>query len=316
MTASAKVVVIGNVGDPHAAAVLDRIPSDFWPLLIDAEKLPTCQYCLQDGLLAVREANGREVKVASGDAARGWIRRLAPPDWHRGLVVESHDGAVKTAWLTLLASVLRLCGVHWLSSVEDLVIAENKLVQYAAALRVGVQVPPTVVTNNHESARATLGGEIILKPLGPGHFYEGEEPYVVFATVAKLDGPELRSLSAAPFIAQRRLVPRSHFRVITVDRDVWAAELSAANRPPDWRADHSAHRSFKTVTPRLDVASGALAIAKELRLGYTSQDWILADDGPYLLDVNPAGQWLFLPPYVSKTVTAALASWLLTAEHG
>jgi len=316
VTAPAKVVVIGNVGDPHAAAVLDRVPSDLRPLLIDAEKLPTCQYCLRDGLLTVSEANGREVEIAPGNTARGWIRRLAPPDWQRGLVVESHDAAVKTAWLTLLTSVLRLCGVHWLSSVDELVIAENKLVQYAAASRVGVRVPPTVVTNDHELARTTLAGDILLKPLGPGHFFDGEEPYVVFATVARLDGPELRSLAAAPFIAQRRLIPRSHLRVITVDRDVWAAELSAANRPPDWRADPTAHRSFKTIAPPLDVAGGALAVAKELRLGYTSQDWILADDGPYLLDVNPAGQWLFLPPHVSDSVTAALASWLLTGQHG
>jgi hypothetical protein len=53
-----------------------------------------------------------------------------------------------------------------------------------------------------------------------------------------------------------------------------------------------------------------VTLATTLRAGFTSQDWIVDDAGPAFLDLNPGGQWLFLPHEVSAPATAALADWL------
>jgi hypothetical protein len=46
-------------------------------------------------------------------------------------------------------------------------------------------------------------------------------------------------------------------------------------------------------------------------VAYSSQDWI--DDGapePAFIDLNPAGQWLFLPESIAGAVTEAIAAHL------
>jgi hypothetical protein len=51
-------------------------------------------------------------------------------------------------------------------------------------------------------------------------------------------------------------------------------------------------------------------------LGYSSQDWVIAPTGAALfLDLNPAGQWLFLPADVAEAATTAIARWLIGEDE-
>lgn len=308
MSETAAVVVIGSRTDPHVAAVLSHLTRSS-VLVTDAAAIAETRYVLRSGSLVVEDA-GRTQTLDIGRPARGWIRRLAPPDWHRGLQLESHDAAVKTSWLTLMTGILRNCGVRWLSDIDSLVVGESKLVQGAAAERIAVRTPTTLVTNDPNAVVDAIGSEVVLKPLGPGHYFEGTEPYAIYATAVAANGPELSALGSAPFLAQERLRAQRHLRIVTVTDQVWAAELDATDRPLDWRIDPPAHDAFSPIPVPSEIATGALAIAAELHLGYTSQDWIVTADDAYLLDVNPAGQWLFLPAAVSDAVTASIAAWL------
>ena len=80
--------------------------------------------------------------------------------------------------------------------------------------------------------------------------------------------------------------------------------------PVDWRHSDEAHSSF-VVASEPGVARDALRIAGALHAGFSSQDWIDTGEGAVFLDLNPAGQWLFLPQEVSEPATEALASWLV-----
>ncbi len=305
------MVIVGNTDDPHVEAVLSQDKRDS-SMVIDAATISEREFALLDGEFSTGPRSGPEqgLTVERDGAARGWIRRLAPPDWQRGLVVDSHDAAIKTSWLSLLVAAIRTCSVEWLTGIDALVTAENKLVQHETARRIGIATPETVVCSDAGVAREALGDRIILKALGPGHFYEGDDPYVVFTSEVSPDGPELDALASAPFIAQRKLKANAHLRVVTVGDRLWVGGISADNLPLDWRQDPDAHVSFEEVEAPSDVTIGALALASELGLGYSSQDWLLCDDGNFVVDVNPAGQWLFLPQPLAAGVTAAISNWL------
>jgi hypothetical protein len=46
-------------------------------------------------------------------------------------------------------------------------------------------------------------------------------------------------------------------------------------------------------------------------VGYSSQDWIVTATGvSHFIDLNPAGQWLFLPNPGAREITDAIAEWL------
>ena len=57
-----------------------------------------------------------------------------------------------------------------------------------------------------------------------------------------------------------------------------------------------------------------MQLADALKVGYSSQDWVVGEGQPYFLDLNPGGQWLFLPDPTSADVTEAIAAWLAVRE--
>ena len=250
------------------------------------------------------------LSLSSDWPLRGWLRRLAPPDWQRGLVLESHDAVVKASWLSLLVSLTKGCGIEWLTELDAMQNAENKLVQAIAATELGIATPHTIVTNDPEELKKAFPEEFIVKPLGPGHYYEKDEARVVYTTALRHNAPELATLGTAPFLAQRKLEARRHLRVVTVRENVWAASIEAHDWPLDWREATEAHTAFVPFEPPSEVAVGAVALAERLDLGYSSQDWLVCDDGCYVIDINPAGQWLFLPEPIASSVAAAIAGWL------
>lgn len=150
----------------------------------------------------------------------------------------------------------------------------------------------------------------IATPLGPGHFHDGDDAWVVFATEVNADSRVLKDIASVPFVAQEILKAVRHYRVVTVGDRAWGAVLDARDLPVDWRAERRAHTSFRETALPDEVRSGALRIAGELQLGYSSQDWLETDSRCVLLDVNPGGQWLFLPEPVSDAVSRAIADWL------
>lgn len=309
MTSKSSPVIIGDRSDIHVQAVLERVGSD--ALVIDASSLSRTRYVLRDGQLEI-EVRGRTHLIDGNLPSRGWIRRLAPPSWHAGVVLESHDAAVQSAWLALVAAIVRVCGVRWLTPIEPLVASENKMVQLAAANAGGIATASTLVTNDAVVAAAELGDQLVLKPLGPSHYIDAADACVIFASKVPATSPVLGALGGAPFIVQEPLAARQHLRVVTVEDSVWGAGIDATDLPMDWRQDRAAHRSFVEVELDEAVATGARAVSERLGLGYSSQDWLVCADGRFvLLDVNPAGQWLFLPAGVAERVSSAIAAWLL-----
>lgn len=305
-------VVVGDGRDEHAAAVTALLPPNTW-VAFDAASLAHQRYLLRHGELWMdRHPDAAGDLVRLGPGCRGWLRRFAPPDWQRGVVLDSRDAVVKTAWLTLLTGFARTSRITWLTQLDQLNRAEGKLTQYDAAAQLGIPVPEAFVTSDPALLREHLGPRLVIKPLGPGHFVgEDGAGRVVFATEVLSDAPFLECLAGAPFLAQRLVDARTHLRVVTVEQDVWACGVDAEKVPFDWRRRSAAQRSFMPVRPPAEVTVAALRLAGYFDLGYSSQDWILDRSGqPWFLDLNPSGQWLFLPEPVASAVTGAIAGWL------
>ncbi|MEH0483499.1 hypothetical protein QBA94_43435 [Streptomyces scabiei] len=54
----------------------------------------------------------------------------------------------------------------------------------------------------------------------------------------------------------------------------------------------------------------AARLARHLRTGISCQDWIVDASGPAFIDLNPGGQWLFLPDVLTTQIADHLAAWL------
>jgi hypothetical protein len=303
------VVVIGQADDPHVAAVLDASGSTDDALVVDAQSLPSMNWSVGPGAIRLDDR-----VVLEG--TKGWVRRVAPAGHQEGLVLGSVDAAEHSAWLGLMTSLMRLDGIDWLSTFDAVMRAEDKLVQYAACARLSILCPDTVVASCPEGLRERFGDEVVVKPLGPGHFSDTESGFkIVPAQTLTTQDERLAKLAGAPFIVQQRIDAHAHLRVVTVLDDVFAARLDATDLPLDWRTDVAAHHNFAAASLPAEVRHDARRLARELGVRYSSQDWVVAPDGIYFLDLNPVGQWLFLPEEIAGRVTSALAAWISGVER-
>ncbi len=284
-------------------------------MVVDAGHLASVVTRLDVTRTTLMDVAGNWVDVCTDNACRGWIRRLAPARWDHGVRLGSHRAAVLASRLTLLAAIVRDPALTWLTGVDDLFAAENKIVQYRAAITAGIRVPEFAVSGDRRELSRRLDEPFVLKPLGPGNFNDEDgQSQVVLAREtweADLAGVDLLE---APFLAQRLVQTHVHLRVVTVAEHAWVAELDASGLPLDWRAHGPAHSSFRASSGWKEVERAAVSLAAALRTGFTSQDWVVDDKGPEFLDLNPGGQWLFLPDAVAGAVSTALAGWLRAGE--
>jgi hypothetical protein len=298
-------VIIGELADLHVDAVQQSLAArGVTALVLNSGSLPETRWCRTIGAFTAI-VEGEWVQLG-----RVWCRRLAPAGAHVGIAVGSREAAELTARLTLIASLSDI-GEGWLSGYWDLLRAENKLVQYDEAARLGLRVPTTAVVSSSSDVPEEIGDPMILKPLGAGEFHHEEVAFAVHASVVDRNHPGLDGMGVAPFLAQRLVSARRHLRVVTVEGAAWSAELDAENVDTDWRRTELAHSSWhRTEAPT--VERQALELAGALRVGYSSQDWIEDQDGnAWFVDLNPGGQWLFLPPPLADAVTERIATWLV-----
>jgi hypothetical protein len=309
-------VIIGSYSDAHAGAVAQQMHEGGCPpVVVDAATLERQEFTWQHRTLRLSSAEQAE---AGQTGQRGWIRRLAPADWRQEGRRGSHEEAVRASWLALVSGILYSSDVVWLTGLPELLRAENKLVQYAAAADLGIAVPEYTVANRVDAVQNVLGDDVVVKPLGPGTYRtDSDEDRVLFTTYVELaDGLEgvlSDAVGTAPFLFQRRVNAATHLRVVTVNDDVWVCALAPedAQQEMDWRRSEEAHGAFRARDSWPAVQASALNLAKGLHAGFSSQDWVVDENGDcWFIDLNPSGQWLFLPPLVADAITASISRWL------
>lgn len=291
-------VIVGDAVDPHVDAVVAQLGVE--PVVVDAASLSTKRATIA----------GDKVWVdgVSLSPQPGWLRRLAPAGWAESLNGRGLDAASRGAAVSALAALARDERFDWLTPLDRLGGDENKPYQYRLAAAADVPVPEWIVTTDPDAVPKS--GDWIAKPLGPGSFIDANGTgYVVPTTGVDLCDPQM--IARVPFILQQRVVARTHARIITVGQRAWSATLPADDIPMDWRMLPAAHHGF-TDEPVPDyVRQQAITVAEATSVRYSAQDWIQGADGRWwFVDLNPAGQWLFLPPTVADPATRAIARHL------
>lgn len=298
-------ILIGSCADPHVAAVASVLGGQC--VIVDAADLSNANYIVNPPAVHLC-VDKRSVQLEAG--CRGWVRRLSPPAWETGTILGSHDAAVKASWLSVVAAILRHPNVEWLSPFDSMNAAENKLTQGIAASRLGIRFPRTLVSNDPANLQG-MSPPLVAKPLGPGHYRSDEGDWLTLFT-ERFDSsdPSQRDLMAdTPFLIQEQIDAQAHLRIVTVHDQAWIFRLDAEGLPLDWRQEQRAHHSWERVSNPA-ASADALRLSASLGLGYTSQDWCETEGGRVFLDLNPAGQWLFLPDVDAGRITHAIAMWL------
>ncbi|OMI34021.1 ATP-grasp ribosomal peptide maturase [Streptomyces sparsogenes] len=192
-------------------------------------------------------------------------------------------------------------------------------VAVAAAVRSGLSVPRTLITNDPAEARAfvsALPGQVAAyKALGTVHPSDQDDRPQALWTTQVRPGEIDESVRRTAHQFQEWVDKAYEVRLTAAGHHLFAAEIHAGSDASriDFRADYDS-LTYKLCHVPEATARGVRALMDAFGLRYVALDFLVNPQGRwYLIDVNPNGQWGFIPD-LRTPITRALAD-LLERAH-
>ncbi|AGH50182.1 hypothetical protein G432_12305 [Sphingomonas sp. MM-1] len=280
---------------------------------LNTEDLPQHQVAMIDGDPSELTLTGACGSLRLSDVTGAYYRRPGSFEVAGSAPVSEY---VVAEWSAVLRSLWNALEGRWLNSPFSILRAEDKPRQLAAARRVGLRIPGTLVTNDFALARDFLsGGPMVAKPLRHALIDDGEVGSVIFTNrVERLHDADAEGFGRAPMILQREIVKRADVRVVVVGGAVFATRiLSQAydETQVDWRRGVRQDLDHEPLGLPPDIVSGCLAVTRDLGLRFAAID--LVEDGQgafWFLEANPNGQWAWIEQKTGARITSAIVDVL------
>ncbi|MEU2607650.1 ATP-grasp ribosomal peptide maturase [Streptomyces albus] len=202
-----------------------------------------------------------------------------------------------------------LDGPLWVNHPLRNAAADYKPAQLAVAQRLGLTVPPTLVTNEPGEARRFVEShhQVIFKTLRWTPYQQDGVPVTGWAdpvVASEID----ESVRVTPHLFQAVVDKVADIRVLVVGRQVFAVRIESGML--DWRKDYSAlSYSVEHLPDRVEKA----LLAYLDHFGLVSGSFDLAVDNAgdlWWLELNPNGQWGWLEEATGLAMSAAFAELL------
>lgn len=206
-----------------------------------------------------------------------------------------------------------LDGPLWVNHPARNAEADYKPHQLALAQRLGLAVPPTLITNDPAEAREFVAAhpKVIYKTLRLTSYQRdgvGLAPWAEPVTADEIDD----RVRVAPHLFQVCIDKACDVRVLIVGRQVFAVRIESDLL--DWRRDYSA-LTYSVVTLPAPLEAALLAFLDTFGLTSGSFDLAVDRDGaPWFLELNPNGQWGWLEECTGLPMAAAFADLLAQGE--
>jgi glutathione synthase/RimK-type ligase-like ATP-grasp enzyme len=231
---------------------------------------------------------------------------LRDPDGQQFAFVEAHN-AVAGMWLTLDA--------FWINPPSRDEAAARKVYQLKAASESGFRVPETCVTNNPEHAREFIerrGSDHTVYKAFSGTMRAWRETRLLRSSELDL----LANVKYAPVIFQEYIPAKVDLRITVVGERIFPASIYSqeTDYKVDFRMTMDQARVEATELPP-NVSGMLRALMSKLGLVYGAIDMRLTPDDEYVfLELNPAGQWLFIEQRTRQPITEAMAELMVTRD--
>lgn len=205
---------------------------------------------------------------------------------------------------------------RWVNHPSAMSRAEYKPVQLAAARRVGLSIPATLITNSPEEVRAfarDVPGPIICKPVASPVFIEANELKTVYTRrLTEHDLDDLRGIETTAHLFQAWAFKAHEVRLTVVGERMFAAEVHATSQKAhdDWRSDYKSLKYAPTEVPR-DIARKVRELMEDLSLSFAALDFVVSPSGMWtFLEANPCGQWDWIEDATGLPIAEAIADEL------
>jgi ATP-grasp ribosomal peptide maturase len=261
---------------------------------------------------------GQHRDVSLADVRSVYYRRPGTPRLHPGMSEQDARWALAEAQAGF-GGLLYAMPCLWVNHPHRNRWASYPPVALAAAVRGGLSVPRTLIANDPRQARkfvAALPGQVAAyKALGTAHPSDRDDRPQALWTTQVRPGEIDDSVARTAHQFQEWVDKAYEVRLTAVAEQLFAAEIHAGSDASriDFRADYDS-LTYKPCEVPQHIAAGVHMLMYALGLQYVALDFLVNPHGDwYLIDVNPNGQWGFIPD-LRTPITRALAD-LLERAH-
>ena len=310
------ILIISHTGDPHARAVARELRAAGTPYhLYDTARFPT------RSSLSLGYGSGTHSVLIDGDklidlqdVRAVWWRRPQPFQLHAEVSGEAVRNWTYGEATEAFEGRYRVLDTYWINDPSQDLIASRKAYQLKVAAAVGLRIPHTLITSEPVRARAftdELGHDrTVYKP-----FKGTEEVWRETRVLRREELALLDNVKYAPLIFQEYIEATADLRITVVGDRLFPAAIYAARSkyPQDFRMDLGNCPIKATELPR-PLEKRLLKLMRQLGLVYGAIDMRLTPQGDYVfLEINPAGQWLFVEQVTGQPIARTLAEQLTRA---
>ncbi len=195
-------------------------------------------------------------------------------------------------------------------------VAHRKAFQLRVAQDVGLEIPDTLISNCPSAVQEFVGtkgiGRVIYKA-----FSATEQEWRETRLLRDDELGLIDNVRYAPVIFQEYIEAEADLRITVVGDQIFAAAIHSQETAykVDFRIDITSARIEPARLPP-DIEECLRHLMRRLGLVYGAIDMRRTPEGRHVfLEINPAGQWLFVEQHTEQPVTAALAQLLYEKDR-
>jgi glutathione synthase/RimK-type ligase-like ATP-grasp enzyme len=284
---------------------------------------------VEDCVFAVEDGTSQSRHVHSSGVSAVWYRKPSLPRLHINIAKHEREFAFNEARAGLRAMYDALGHAYWISPLDNIRSASNKVGQLRRAQSLGMIIPSTILTNDEAQARefiAAARGRVVYKSIGDHAILEREGSWDAGVVVAELYTTlidqnimeqELSRLSACPALLQEYVDKAVELRVTVVGEFTFVAELDSQASPMtavDWRKGDVFEIPHRVHELPQAVHRQCIALTKSYGLNFGAIDLIRRSDGVYVfLEINANGQYGWVEGLTGLKISEAIAKQLANA---
>ncbi|MGW9048387.1 ATP-grasp ribosomal peptide maturase [Streptomyces lydicus] len=311
MTSTGSVLVVTSLDDPTADMVVAELHDRGVPVVrFDSGDFPTtlavAATITGDGLSGTLSTPSRVADLA---LVRSLYYRRPSGFTFPGLDSQSTRFALAEARYGLGGVLASLPACLYVNHPHRIGDAEFKPSGLAAAVDVGLPVPPTLITSAPDAARDFIRrhGPVLYKPLSvPPDSLDGSSRTVNIADVTADEIDD--TVSGTAHLFQQCVDKIADVRVTVMGSRVFCVRIDSGLL--DWRTDYN-RLSYSVVEPPPGMREALHAYLSHFRLAFGAFDFAIDRHGAWcFLECNPSGQWAWLQAETGLPMVSAMADLL------
>ncbi len=289
-------------------------------------RIDTGDFPIQSRLAATISASGvkgqlnaGDVKVDLGSLESIYYRRPTRFTLPAGL--SDADTILATTEARLgFGGVLGALDVLWINHPARVALAEYKPVQLKIAIRCGMRIPRTLITNDKVTLiefAEVVGGPLVCKMLSSLVLSERGVPHMTYTTPIDARTIDSFALATTAHLIQEWVPKEYEARVTMVGERAFAVAIHASSDRGyvDWRSDYESLKYY-VIDPPTEVVAAAAQFLQCLGLAFGAFDFVVTPEGEWvMLECNPAGQWLWLQHEVGVGIAGGIADFLVSGSR-